>query len=67
MPHEPDRRSLPVPQTRQALSKPFDLVAASLDERKDDDVSAGVLETLFGHYRFDDDQLKVTCDREYIS
>jgi hypothetical protein len=48
-------------QTRRALARPFDLVAASLDERKDDDVSGGVLEKLFGHYRFDDDQLKVSA------
>ena len=48
-------------QTRRALAKPFDLVAASLDERKDDEVSGGVLEMLFGHYRFDDDQLKVSA------
>ena len=43
------------------LAKPLDLVAESLDERKDDDVSSGVLEKLFGHYHFDADQLKVSA------
>ncbi len=50
-------------QTRKALAKPLDLVAESLDEKKDDDVSGGVLEKLFGHYLFDEDQLKVGAQR----